>query len=212
MTEAIKAIETRYKGYRFRSRLKARWAVFFDALGIPYQYEHEGYALPSGYYLPDFLLDAPGWVPLPWNGPNPLWAEVKPGRVVWPDDFRRPWELSASEGVPVWVIAGNPWPDEHWIYPLKAPHCQAPMREEQPYRYNCLTECSKCEGYCLLNDPDLFNGNGTAGYVCVGRHSCRDDQHPNYPTVPSPNHGKGIHNAYLAARAARFEHGESPGH
>ncbi len=31
----IKAIETRYKGYRFRSRLEARWAVFFDALSVP---------------------------------------------------------------------------------------------------------------------------------------------------------------------------------
>jgi len=26
----IKAIETQYRGYRFRSRLEARWAVFFD--------------------------------------------------------------------------------------------------------------------------------------------------------------------------------------
>ena len=38
----IKAIETVYKGYRFRSRLEARWAVFFDALGIHYRYELEG--------------------------------------------------------------------------------------------------------------------------------------------------------------------------
>ena len=30
----IKAIETSYKGYLFRSRLEARWAVFFDALGL----------------------------------------------------------------------------------------------------------------------------------------------------------------------------------
>lgn len=30
----IKPIETHYNGYRFRSRLEARWAVFFDALGI----------------------------------------------------------------------------------------------------------------------------------------------------------------------------------
>ena len=29
----IKAIPTEYKGYRFRSRLEARWAVFFDACG-----------------------------------------------------------------------------------------------------------------------------------------------------------------------------------
>ena len=33
---SIKAIETRYNGYRFRSRTEARWAVFFDAFGIRY--------------------------------------------------------------------------------------------------------------------------------------------------------------------------------
>jgi hypothetical protein len=32
----IKTIETIYNGYRFRSRLEARWAVFFDAMGIKY--------------------------------------------------------------------------------------------------------------------------------------------------------------------------------
>ena len=52
----IKAIETRYKGYRFRSRLEARWAVFFDALGLKWEYEPEGFELPSGRYLPDFKL------------------------------------------------------------------------------------------------------------------------------------------------------------
>jgi len=53
----IKAIETFYNGYRFRSRLEARWAVFFDALGVEYQYEAEGYDLgEAGYYLPDFYL------------------------------------------------------------------------------------------------------------------------------------------------------------
>jgi len=52
----IKAIETEYNGYRFRSRLEARWAVFFDALGIKYEYEPEGYKTPSGYYMPDFFI------------------------------------------------------------------------------------------------------------------------------------------------------------
>ena len=33
----FKAIETKYKGFRFRSRLEARWAVFFDALGIEWE-------------------------------------------------------------------------------------------------------------------------------------------------------------------------------
>lgn len=53
----IKPIETVYNGYRFRSRLEARWAVFFDALGIKYEYESEGYDLgEAGWYLPDFWL------------------------------------------------------------------------------------------------------------------------------------------------------------
>lgn len=52
----IKAIETRYAGCRFRSRLEARWAVFFDRLNIPWEYEPQGYELPSGRYLPDFYL------------------------------------------------------------------------------------------------------------------------------------------------------------
>lgn len=53
----IKPIETAYKGYKFRSRLEARWAVFFDTAGIKYEYESEGYETESGgRYLPDFYL------------------------------------------------------------------------------------------------------------------------------------------------------------
>lgn len=60
----IKPIETVYKGYRFRSRLEARWAVFFEVCGAHYRYENEGFQLTDGsYYLPDFeveCLDEPG--------------------------------------------------------------------------------------------------------------------------------------------------------
>jgi hypothetical protein len=52
----IQAIQTHYKGYWFRSRLEARYAVFMDWLGIEWTYELEGYKLPSGCYLPDFYL------------------------------------------------------------------------------------------------------------------------------------------------------------
>lgn len=58
----VKAIETEYNGYKFRSRLEARWAVFFDAAGIKYEYEAYGFEginwgdeLPRKY-LPDFYL------------------------------------------------------------------------------------------------------------------------------------------------------------
>lgn len=53
----MKAIETEYNGYKFRSRLEARWAVFFDTIGIKYEYEPEGYEFEGGTkYLPDFKL------------------------------------------------------------------------------------------------------------------------------------------------------------
>lgn len=54
---SIKPIETIYQGHKFRCRLEARWAVFFDELEILWEYEKEGYDLGDGiYYLPDFYL------------------------------------------------------------------------------------------------------------------------------------------------------------
>jgi len=54
--ETIKSIDTIYKGYNFRSRTEARWAIFFDACGYKWHYEFEGFKLPSGAYLPDFYF------------------------------------------------------------------------------------------------------------------------------------------------------------
>lgn len=55
----IKAIEASYSGHRFRSRSEARWAVWFDAMSIAYEYEPQGYAIGSECYLPDFFV--PSW-------------------------------------------------------------------------------------------------------------------------------------------------------
>lgn len=53
----IKSLNTVWNGYNFRSRLEARWAMFFDAMGWDYLYEPQGYALDNGdKYLPDFYL------------------------------------------------------------------------------------------------------------------------------------------------------------
>lgn len=67
----ITPIETTYAGCRFRSRLEARWAVFFDELNVEWRYEPEGFRieLSSGRrinYLPDFYLPESG-----------TWVEVK---------------------------------------------------------------------------------------------------------------------------------------
>lgn len=57
----MQAIETAYNGYRFRSRLEAKWAVYFDRAGIKYEYEPQGFQFDDGTrYLPDFYLPAYG--------------------------------------------------------------------------------------------------------------------------------------------------------
>lgn len=69
----IKSIDTEYKGYYFRSRLEARWAVFMDTLGLEWKYELEGFEFENGLrYLPDFYLPR-----------FDLYLEIKPD---FPDD------------------------------------------------------------------------------------------------------------------------------
>ena len=94
--ERIQAIETEYSGYLFRSRLEARWAVFLDTLGIPWDYEPEGYHLEGvGYYLPDFrLLD------------RRLWLEIK-GESPTPDEKRKAQALSERQGINVTILYGR---------------------------------------------------------------------------------------------------------
>lgn len=70
---AIQAIETLYNGIKFRSRLEAKWAYFFDLAGIVYRYEPTAFKLDDGtIYLPDFFLPDVGD-----RANNGLWVEVK---------------------------------------------------------------------------------------------------------------------------------------
>jgi hypothetical protein len=73
-TMTIKPIETQYNGYKFRSRLEARWAVFFEKAGFDWEYEPEGFDLDDGiWYLPDFVI---------FNlGNNPVYIEIKPSNI-----------------------------------------------------------------------------------------------------------------------------------
>ena len=52
----LKPIETIYNGNRFRSRLEARWALYFDLMCVQYQYEPEGFECDGERYLPDFYI------------------------------------------------------------------------------------------------------------------------------------------------------------
>ncbi len=93
----IKAIETKYKGYRFRSRLEARWAVFFDSLNIKWEYEKEGYHFDDGTnYLCDF-----------WLSTVKMWAEVK-GEEFTIEEIQKAQNLANESGFPVLMLVGVP--------------------------------------------------------------------------------------------------------
>ncbi len=67
-----KAIPTLYRGVQFRSRLEAKWAAFFDAMGWPWQYE----PFDLAGWIPDFLIG------------DRLVAEVKPVTLCPPEIVR----------------------------------------------------------------------------------------------------------------------------
>jgi hypothetical protein len=92
----LQAIETIYGGYRFRSRLEARWAVFFDHLGVPYEYEREAYDLDGVYYLPDF------WLP-----EQEYWIEIK-GRTPSAEETQKAQLLARHSTNDVYLFVGPP--------------------------------------------------------------------------------------------------------
>ena len=93
----IKAIETKYNGYNFRSRTEAKWAYVFDKLKIKYLYENEGYELENGdWYLPDFYLPNHGFF-IEIKGANPNQKELDKCSF-----------LANGSGEPVVMIIGNP--------------------------------------------------------------------------------------------------------
>lgn len=95
----VRAIETRYAGCRFRSRLEARWAVFLDELHISWDYEPQGFELPGGRYLPDFRVNTGH------ECPGHFWIEVK-GPVPDQREFLLATEVNLYVG-PLTILQGD---------------------------------------------------------------------------------------------------------
>lgn len=73
----MKALETNYNGILFRSRLEARWAMFFDLIGVEYVYEPECFVLNDGRkYTPDFYIEK-----------YDLYVEIKPNFDWMKDEY-----------------------------------------------------------------------------------------------------------------------------
>jgi hypothetical protein len=99
MAKNLIPIQTSYKGYRFRSRLEARWAVFFDSLGVKYEYEPDAFQTSLGGYLPDFYL------PYIAGG---VFVEVKPAGGFSDDAIQKCYELSIGTRTPCVLADGSP--------------------------------------------------------------------------------------------------------
>jgi hypothetical protein len=100
----IVPIPTKYNGYTFRSRLEARWAVFFDIIGVKYEYEKQVYNLPSGMYLPDFYLPD---ITARRTIRKGVWLEIKPTEPTDEEGLKCN-ELAGITQIPYYIFVGEP--------------------------------------------------------------------------------------------------------
>lgn len=193
----IKAIQTEYKGYRFRSRLEARWAVFFDACGVDWEYEPEGFDLGNGtYYLPDFLLHG-----VAGRAAGDLYVEVK-GNMTMEDArkiklFARHGNLNADDDRkfnPAILIVGK-IPDGESAHDIS--------------EYISSVAYDRLTGGLYQFNFETIDGDHFGAHPGVNRDGkfelFGDDSSYLWDMDP-----RATARAYRLARQARFEHGEKP--
>lgn len=191
--KSVKPIETVWRGYRFRSRLEARWAVFFDALKLKWEYEPEGFELGDGIrYLPDFRVRYPGrWA----DEAHDVWFEVKADPTTLSQgDWEKLLRFEKQHGLI--VLDGAPEPRMYlsvseWLEGEKG------VLEEiqKPYKPSQNSQDEQRYGSAL------WSGKGRLWW----------DHHEDF-FRPTTYFGTGteIEDAVFAARGARFEFGEAP--
>ena len=181
----IKAIETEYKGYRFRSRLEARWAVFFDALEYDWEYEPEGFDLGNLYYLPDFKI-------------GDDWYEVKAKGKLTTDD---------AEKIVRFVKTGN-----DLIYLDGTPDIGNYIRIS--YDGSLHTMERSLEGMTNKEIADFLNAKSDPknrdGDILWWKNGC-PYVYAGFTYNQEPSmYGDFLVEAVIKARSARFEHGQTP--
>lgn len=197
----LKAIETEYKGYRFRSRLEARWAVFFDACGVKWEYEPEGYDLGDGmYYLPDFLLHGVTIRHDTYAENCDIYVEVK-GQMNDADAAKI--TRFAEAGMPgkppyisttaILVVGNIPYGDS--IYGL--------LDDMQHEAYN------DHHGWPNYYNFETIDGDYFAAYPGIDRNGGFQLFGDDSSYLGDMNRGVTL-KAYAVARQAHFEHGETP--
>jgi hypothetical protein len=202
----ISAIETEWKGFRFRSRLEARWAVFFEELGFNWRYEAQGYEGEGVKYLPDFTLA---------DGENTFFVEVKGDpdglikdreRMIRALDFGgilpnfEDCHVTRKTGL---IVLGDiPEPKwGAWFYPMIT-HYKGLHKEWVSFGPNFIMElggnhkcwlaalCNLSTSQSIEGDPEKWRVESRFVETARGYNSVID--------------------ALRKARGARFEHGERP--
>lgn len=195
----IKPIETFYKGYRFRSRVEARWAVFFDALGIEWEYEPEGFVLDDGTcYLPDFRLKCWGTRGGLCKNPFPLYVEVKG-------------EMSQEDADKIRKFSGvNDCPDI--MTPIlvvgNIPEIEYDRDVYQENIFGSYEKMNGCDIYPF--NYELIDGDYFAAYPAAtseGKFYLWGDDYNYINGEDIPR----VFKAYISAKRARFEYGENGG-
>lgn len=220
----IKPIETIYNGYRFRSRLEAKWAVFFEAGGIRYEYEPEGFVsdgeapyLPD-FYLPDFDMYAEAKRNTPdgvaeltkcihaiqWGGPIKkilILSDVPEGRSVDGGIWHFPILYWCDDG----VIWGWWFFHDGWLKTGEEFVDGNVSKANYPRPdYYLLDRKTNLMSIKAVSDVDLHNYNNRHPRESMFGFGKKSD------IELQENINKRTFNAFKTARAARFEHGEKP--
>ena len=219
MAAALQAIPTRYSGYHFRSRLEARWAVFFDAMGLEWEYEPQGFNINGVYYLPDFRVTTLEGVQ--------IWYEIKPRAGT--NDLKHegffrsvrnlnncgdvPNDWADVPGIRAQLVLGDPtdhFMSRDFLIQWVCPRCGDIVKDENCYRPPiAYLPTGELDFYCWDCDCETPSGGGHgketgfAGLV----------YYPHKGTIctewhPYVSWQQKLVDACDAARSARFEHGE----
>jgi hypothetical protein len=197
---SIKAIETSYAGCRFRSRLEARWAVFFDHLGIRWEYEPQGFLIgpypadetdagctpATKPYLPDFLLDCGTWI------------EVKGNE----DDLDKDLLVEAAIELPLIKACKEQGPKLMILGPIPEPRTDGDWGWMGMWPCPCSSR--GCPGF---NDSYFGFGNYEKNHRPWFLDNVTSATQWTSPVLDP--YERGAPDAYQAARSARFEHGQN---
>lgn len=202
----MKAIETDFLWYRFRSRLEARWAIFFNVGGIRFEYEPEGIDDGSTLYLPDFYL--PDY---------DMFVEVKPDRPNSKEELKKPLQCVLDNKIQrLMILQAIPQKTECecWWYPFIYYHNGSqdavsarcvitPEIDHLAIRTNLWIGYANEKGFC---------GLGCANSDNIDFSPIHDEKmifcEEDFAWSENFDHEdrRLLHKAYDAARKARFEY------